>query len=330
MLKKFFTVSLVFIIAISFISCSGNTNKTNNKDALATSNNKVTSDPVFAENEAGNIIGNIINGGYVNQQEDWLYYCNGGYEPICKSKLNGDEKFSYDYFGGSFINIVNDYIFYIAISQACGHELIKMKTDGTDRLKLLDDQCSFLYVKDEWMYYTVMDTGNLFKAKTDGTSITKLSDDYCTFVNVVGDAIYYCNVSDSKKIYKLTNNNKQKINDETCSYLNVVNDWIYFINESNDKKIYRVKIDGGEKAEIIDCKCTSINISGNLIYYTILDDDNIHKAKLDGTEQETIKVNFGTSTPCLAIFENWIYYFSTADGYKICKIKSDGTSKTIF
>jgi eukaryotic-like serine/threonine-protein kinase len=208
------------------------------------------------------------------------------------------------------------------------NEIIRMKTDGTNRTTLLNVQSDFLYVKGEWVYYTVMDTGNLFKAKIDGSNIQKLSDDYCMFVNIVGDTIYYCNVSDKRKVYKIVNNKKSKIIDSTCTFLNVVGDWIYFVNKSDDEKVYRVKTDGREKTVIINQKCGNVNVSKDWIYYTI-DDNNIQRAKLNGTKQETIAVNFNTSTPCLSIFGDWIYYFSIADGSKICRIRSDGTSKTI-
>lgn len=310
------TIGIVFFLLFITISGCSNSNKATitDKEQLATDVNEM---------------GNIINGGYVSQQGTVIYYCNGGYEPIRVLKPNGDSKLVCNYYGGSDINVVNGWIYYIAKSEATGNEIIKIKTDGTSRTRLLNVQCSFLYVKDEWMYYTVVDTGNLFKAKIDGTSITKLSDNNCTFVNVVRDTIYYCNTSDNKRIYKITNNKESKITADSCSFLNVVGDWIYFINESDGKKIYKINTDGNGEISIIDQNIDSVNVSGKWIYYTVLGDDNIHKSQLDGTEKQTLNVNFKTTEPCLAILGNWIYYFSVADGYKICRIMDNGTGKTI-
>jgi hypothetical protein len=310
--NKVMSISLVFLILIISVSFTINTNKVTLK-----SDNDV------------NKIGNIINGGYIAQQGASIYYSNGGYEPIRILKPNGDSKFICDYYGGSYINIVNNYIYYISVSEGNGNEIIKVKTDGTNERRVLKAKCSFLYVKDKWMYFTVMGTGNLYKAKTDGTNIKKLSDDFCTFTNVVGDTIYYCNVSDKRRIYKITNNKKSKLTNDSCSYINVVGDWIYFINETDSKKIYKIRINGNEETAIIAQKAEAVNVSDNWIYYAILDDDSIHKSKLDGTGKETLIANSTSSTPCLSILGGWIFYFSPADGYKICKVRLDGTGKTI-
>lgn len=324
MINKIFVASLALTLLFTTALNTNNATANRNKGIIVQNSKETLKSTV-----EGNKMSNIINGCFVAQQGTYVYYSNGGYQPISKLKTNGDGKFTFDYFGGYDINVVDGWIYYIAVSQVKGNELIKMKTDGTNRKKLLDAQFNFLYVKGEWLYYTVMDTGNLFKAKIDGTNITKLSDDNCRYVNIVGDIIYYSNASDNKKAYKIMNNKKYKITNETCSYINVVGDWIYFINESDGKKIYRIKTDREEKTAIIKQKCESLNVSGDWIYYTKLDDYNIHKAKLDGTRQVTIVTNFKTSTPCLSIFEDWIYYFSVADGYKICKIKADGTNKAV-
>lgn len=322
--NKSFAFTLVISFVIFSVLCAVGINKITDKKSVREVNNIESNLNVL---ECG--MGNIVNGGYVNQQDNWLFYSNGGYSPINKLNLNDGERITYDYFGGSHINVVDDWIYYIAISQACGHEIIKMKTDGTNRIKLINSMSDFLYVKGEWIYYTEMNTGNLFRANLDGANIEKISDDYCMFVNIVGNEIYYSNLSDNKKIYRIINNEKTKLTEDTCTCINVVNNNIYFINDSDGNKVYRVNTEGKEKTVIINQKCTSINVSGDLIYYTIFDDDNIYLAKLDGTDQKTIFVNFRTTTPCLSIFEDWIYYFSPADEYKICKVKSDGTGKTV-
>ena len=319
-IRQYFSIKSIFItiLLMTVIILTASCNTKNTEKVVETSKGTIE----VYEN------GNLINGGFVVQQGDWVYYCNGGYQPICKFNQNTNQKFTFDYYGGSCINIKNDWIYYIAISEANGKELIKMTTDGKERVKLLNVQCDYLYVKDDFLYYTESSTGNLYKAKTDGTGIIKLSDDKCNFVNIVGDSIYYSNGSDNNKIYRIKNNKKSVIVDDSCSYLNVIGDYLIYINESNGKKVYKVKVNGKAKTLITKQACKSLNVADDWIYYTI-DENDIHKIKFDGTMEQVLPVKFSTSTPCLMIFENYLYYFSPADGFKICRISLDGKNKLI-
>lgn len=308
---------LVFIIICSSAACTSSSNLRENK---LTDKTAVI---------IGNHPGNLINEGIVALQGDKLYYSNGGYEPIKRADLNGKVEMEYDYYGGRNINIADNWIYYIAVSEINGNEIIRMKTDGTDRTKLIEGDCNFLCVQDEHIYYTESDTGNLYRAKTDGSGITLLSEDNCSFVNIDGKSIYYCSASADNKVYKISDNKKTEIINDSALFLNMSGDWIYYINKSDDNKIYKANTDGKNKKMIVDNEVSNLNVYGDRMYYTV-DEADIYISKTDGTDKERIAVDFKTSTPCLSILGDFIYYFSAADNYKVCRISATGNDKSVF
>lgn len=93
------------------------------------------------ENSVGNTSGNINNYGWVAIQGDWIYYRNDA--------LNGN--------------------------------LYKVKTDGTKKTKLNDDDVVNINVVGDWIYYFDVksrsfagDVYHIYRIKIDGTEKTKI------------------------------------------------------------------------------------------------------------------------------------------------------------
>jgi len=115
-------------------------------------------------NQRGNSVGNIVSGGIVAQQGEWIYYC----------------------------------------TYSDGRKLYKIRTDGTGRTKLNEDKSFFINVVGDWIYYcNSSDDDKLYKIRTDGTRKTKLNEDRSWSINVVGEWIYYQNSFDGDKLYKI-------------------------------------------------------------------------------------------------------------------------------
>jgi len=94
--------------------------------------------------------------------------------------------------------VVGSHIYYISIGLADPTQkpnLYRMKLDGTESTKLIDDGGSTLNVAGEWIYFAASigaDKGKLYRAKLDGSEKTKLAEDErCDDINVVGDWLYY-------------------------------------------------------------------------------------------------------------------------------------------
>ncbi len=70
--------------------------------------------------------------------------------------------------------------------------IFKIRSDGTELIKINDDKTSNMNFDGGWIYYSNGDDeSSLYKIRTDGTGRTKLNNDKSTNIHVVGDYIYY-------------------------------------------------------------------------------------------------------------------------------------------
>jgi uncharacterized protein YchJ len=239
----------------------------------------------------GNTGGNIANRGGVAQQGDWIYYLNDS---------------------DSYNNIY------------------KIRTDGSDRIKLSNDNCRFINVVGDWIYYQYYgDGGKLYKIRTDGSDRTILNDDDSWYINVVGDWIYYQNCSDGGKLYKIRTDgsDRSKLNNDDSWYINVVDDLIYYQNCSDDGKIYKIRTDGSGRSKLNNDSSTFINVVSDWIYYLNDSDihNNIYKIRTDGSDRT--KLNNDLSA-FINVVSDWIYYTNADDRFSIYKIRTDGSDRT--
>ncbi|GHV17971.1 hypothetical protein FACS18949_06970 [Clostridia bacterium] len=103
-------------------------------------------------------------------------------------------------------------------------------------------------------------------------------------------------------LYGISRENKatsevQLISIDDADFLNVIGDWVYYCNKSDDGAIYKIRTDGTERTKISDEKCKILLVVDDYCYY--------------GAEIETV---VGDS-----------YYYSLG----LCKIRTDGTDKTV-
>jgi len=215
-----------------------------------------------------------------------------------------------------------------------GHSLYKTKPDGSESIKLNNDDTTWLNFKDGWVYYSCFSAGpvssgiGIYKIKTDGTDKTRLSSDNAMNLVLEGDWIYYKEFDpmDKGEIYrmKLDGSECQKLNDIDSWYPVISNDWIYY--SGNMSKFYKMKLDGSENTIISKSAAEHINVVGDWIYFSCpYSRGQIYKSRLDGTEKtkiSTARTNYG-----MLVLRDWIYYIYTADK-KLYKIRTDGTKNT--
>lgn len=217
-----------------------------------------------------------------------------------------------------------------------GNAIYKEKTDGSERMLVINAGVSNLNVADEWIFYAGSgDVSKIYKVRTDGTGETLLyetipGEEYIGSLQVVGDWIYFsAGSSDDQgltKLYKmkLDGTGKTVISNETALDLNFVGDWIYYANWSDGWKIYRMKTDGTERTELSEEAALRMNVYENWIYYISARDSRIYKLKMDGTGKVKLSEE-GASA--LNVSDGWIYYNDVEDNYRIYKMRLDGTEK---
>jgi len=69
-----------------------------------------------------------------------------------------------------------------------------MRTDGSERTVIVDEEASNLNISGDWIYYSHNDYENdptIVKVKLDGTERTEIIQANLLFLNVVGDWIFF-------------------------------------------------------------------------------------------------------------------------------------------
>lgn len=228
--------------------------------------------------------------------------------------------------------------------------LYKMKSDGTEKVKLLDDSVADINVVDGWIYYlNVRDynenpNSRIYKVKIDGTCKTEVySQDNISNLIVINDWVYYkafSNYNPGYSIYKIKVDGTDKmqiINEGFIRYINVNDGYIYY-NTPNE--IDKIKVDGTGKTKIYDLSKPSefMTIDNQNIYFDLAGMDyfrhNIYKMDFDGKAlQKVITFNSDATELFNPYFFNldgdWVYY-SVEDKSEnsIYKVKTSGTQNT--
>lgn len=232
------------------------------------------------------------------------------------------------------------------------YQLYKIKLDGTQSIKLSNDNPGFINVSGDWIYYVnINEMGKLYKVKTDGTNRTKLLDTNVNSVRVVGDWIYYTKPNGGiSELYKIktdgTSNTKFIFSDSSISgvddFITVFGDWIYtncYVKDpatsTYSSYIYKIKVDGSQAVKLSDTYSYRMNIFGDWLYYQDPHDNyNIYKMKLEGSEvtQLTNYTNNDGNVYNFMVTSQGIFYsmanntdFTATDKLGLYKINNDGS-----
>ena len=150
---------------------------------------------LIASDIKGNTCGNLYNFGYVDRQGDWIYYstllfpnANLG---LYKMRSDGTEKTKLCNYYCRNINVVGDWIYFMASDNKYFLHLYKIHTDGTDMEIIYDDMYNQLFYEDSWLYF---DCSGICRIRTDGTEFSRISEDsWDSILYVQNGWIYFRN-----------------------------------------------------------------------------------------------------------------------------------------
>jgi len=82
-----------------------------------------------------------------------------------------------------------------------------MKSDGTEKIMLLDLHVEGINVVENWVYFAPFPFQDvpygICKMRTDGTDLIQLNEDDAHNIIVQGEWIYYFNFAERNSIYKI-------------------------------------------------------------------------------------------------------------------------------
>lgn len=279
------------------------------------------------------------NGSVAVKQGDWIYYSgSNGNSSVTgnfyKEKNDGSGKAKLSDDIAQKIWIQGDYIYYISYhGEKQKSSFYKMKNDGTERGQLTTDIPTCVNFKGDYIYYVKYDntSANNFiicRIKKNGTGKETIGNEHGMYLAVKDDWLYYSDLDDASKIYKIKNDGSGKqllCGDSALNYMNVVGDWIYYCNNDDNNCLYRIKVDGSEKEKLNNDNSRNVNIVGNYIYYSAMDENDnglLYKMKIDGSENQMLS-NVDCST-AVEVHDDYIYC-TGFNSKGIYRIKSDGT-----
>lgn len=285
------------------------------------------------------------NGSSAVKQRDWIYYSGNRQNSIkgdsqiiselyrVKNDSSRIEKLCNDF--AQKIWIKDDWVYYINYKGLNKNNcLYRIKKDGKTREQITEDTPTYVVFDGEYIYYSEYINKNnssnfaMYKIKSDGSEKQRIGDDHGIGLYKVGNWIYYENVDDNFKIYRMSIDGGDKkliCGDSAVNYMNVVGNWIYYCNNDDNNNLYRIKVDGGEKQKLNCDNSRNINIVGEYIYYSGMNENDIgvlYKIKTDGSEKKMLSdVDCSTSVEV----KNGYVYGCGYHSKGVYKIKDDGT-----
>jgi len=194
----------------------------------------------------------------------------------------------------------------------------------------------FTFDKD-WIYFTdATDSYNLYKMRTDGTEITRLVDDGCISVSAISDGwIYYdVNSSADNRLYKIRIDGTDQgiVSEFDVWIIDVIDGWIYYQEYDEDLLcLFKMQTDGTEINKIAS-DLMAFAIEDGWIYCRSpldLDGYQLHKLRLDGTEKILLDDFTVYNNEGIFISDNRIYYnFHTGSEYAIRIVDINTMQKT--
>lgn len=266
----------------------------------------------------GSLGENIVNGGYVVKQGDWIYYCQ--YDPtatypmapddsaIYKMKSDGTSKSRLVTVNARSLNIEGEWLYYI---NSTDYKIYAIKTDGSGKHLVSNiEVLNNMIIVGDWIYVNPY-SGGILKISFDGSQYTYLWADSREFVSL-GGVIYYNRPGDNDSIWSEdSNSNNMKLNDEPSYNVNVYRDRVYYNDAQGN--ICSISTSGGDKKTIVSDKVQSMIIDEGWIYYdNINDGDKLYKIRVDGTGR--VKVS-DMSIGRFNIIGNQIFYYT---GNQLC------------
>ena len=334
--------------------------------------NIVDFDNFFAsDNQIGNTISNIRNYGYSAKQGSWIYYVapadDGTSIAIYKSKTDGSNKKELvkDDWDVLSLNVVNDYIYFIAINNdkiesasklgsdesvdTLNNVIYRMKLDGTDLQAINSNEfhnnCYEMYVIKDKIYYIGVDT-NIYYMDLDGSNKTKFNSDETGYLGFTKDSVIL-NIKKENNTEKtdevessadyetvvmnLETKEVTKLTGNRLYSINVVGKVLYYVDDN--KNIWKVNLDGTDNTMISsDVTAYNMNVGDDYIYFMNYTDDSnskiaIFRADLDGKNVTNIYTLNSYSSFLNVVDNDVIFMDSSENSASIFKISSNGDNR---
>ncbi len=271
----------------------------------------------------GNTMGNLTAGGMFAFDGDTVYFCDAAKGNFL-TKLQGGQTTVLVESGSSYLNIVDDYLYFVNKNDYC---IYKIKKDGTELSKVSETMATNLIVIGNKMYFiNWTDECKVYSMNLDGTGEKKLSDISTEVLYAYGPYIYVNDRNSQRELYRvsLEDGSSYMLTMDDTYFITGYDSTIYFRNGSDALNVYRMTATGEVYAPINAARSGYLNADKGYLYFTNFEEEALYKVREDGTE--LVKLCDGDPS-YTSVNGDYLYYFSDTNGKKLYRIRKDGTGK---
>ncbi|MBE5968519.1 MAG: DUF5050 domain-containing protein [Lachnospiraceae bacterium] len=254
------------------------------------------------EDEIGNSVCNIYNGGLFCEQDDHIYFSNlsdDGSLYVTDSNLLNFQKLHDD--KAVYINVDRNYIYYVRANNTrenSAHNILMYNNTGIYRIKQNGSNLkavsyqpgAYLTLKGNHLYYQKYDVDSglfLYQNNIECSEEKLLIKDAVIPAAVTENKLYYAGLSYDHNFntVDLSTCNTRAILEGGFLYPIFYSGYLYYINIGDNYKIYRANEDGSDPVVLVDDRCSTYNItnSGKYLYYQVDNGVNNEISRIDLT-----------------------------------------------
>lgn len=263
------------------------------------------------DDEIGNTVGNIYNGGLFSEQDGKIYFSNGnddGCLYVTDANLMNFKKIHDD--KAVYINVDENYIYYVRANHTRQERyknillynntgIYRINQNGSNIKSISYNPGAFLTLCGNMLYYQkyAVDTGlYLHQNTTDGTDEKLLIEEAAIPSIIVDNQLYYAGLSQDHNLHQfdLSSYNGRTFYEGGFLHPIVHDGYLYYMNIEDDYKLYRMRFDGSSPEMIVNKRCATFNVTNNgkFLYYQVDDSKNngINRIYLETMEVENLLV----------------------------------------
>lgn len=276
------------------------------------------------EGQTANTTGNLYNEGLFCEYKGYVYFANAADDnSLYRMKTDGTklEKLHSD--SVSYIQVVNDYIYYVRFNKTSADVVLRGQPFGIFRLEIGDDRAQAVYdglvksmcICGNYIYFQAYDDENfiqLKKVKIDGEELVTLSDNDYIPLAVWNNEIYFPGVDGDYNLKRLeVETDRIGTVVEGNYYMPAfVEGYMYYIDLDNDMKLTRVSLSTNNTEILDEGRCINYNISeeNNLIYYQLENEDDRRLCRMSPDGQNKVTVTEGNCSN-IHITKKYTYFY---------------------
>lgn len=215
-----------------------------------------------------------------------------------------------------------DRIYYYNRSDA--NKLYVMNKDGSDKEAVYNIVgATELNVYGDYLYYL---SGGIYRVNLKNGQTDRLISENCRNLILCDDLIYYIkSEGDADCIYRCNpdGSDDTKLSANMASSLNVSGEYIYYINGSDSNKVYRMELDGSDDAELCDMKnVQELLVGSGYIYMVSSSSDGSRLYRMARTMHEAECI-ISDGVSNINMYNGSLYYYN-ADKNALCYSSANG------